>query len=133
MLDALSGAHLFLDTLVDKHVGINCGTQRKHDTGYTRHGECRLERSQDAESEEEVEQQCAVSHHTGDEVVHQNHVDHKQHEGDDERGDTLLDRLCAESRTNHLFLNDAGRSGHTSRFQGVGKVFGVFDGEVTAD
>ena len=114
VLDALASAHFFLDTLIDEHVGIDSRTQRKHDTGETRHGERSLERREDSEREEQVDDEGAVGHHTRDEAVHHDHVDHQEHEGHDERNDTLLDRLCTEGRTNHLFLNDAGGCRHTS-------------------
>ena len=41
--------------------------------------------------------------------------------------------MCAERRTNHLFLYDTGGSRHTTGLQRVGKVLGILDGEVTGD
>ena len=97
-----SFTQLLFYTLVDKHVSIDSGTQCEYDTCDTRHGECRLERCQYAECEEEVEQQCAVGQHARYEVVEQNHDAHQQHEGHDERYDTLLYGLGAERGTYHL-------------------------------
>ena len=91
ILDVLAVTHLFLDTLIDKHVGIHGRTKRKHDTGKSRHGQSGLERGKNTEREEQVHDKGAVGHHTWDETVHGHHVDHQQDEGDDERPDTLLD------------------------------------------
>ena len=114
LLNALSFTHLFLDAFVYQHVGIDGSTQRQHDTGYTRHCQCRLEGCQNTQCEEQVGYQGQVGQHTGDEVVHENHVDHQQYEGYNKRCDTLLYGLCTQCRSNHLFLNDAGRCRHTS-------------------
>ncbi len=133
LLDLLTRTEFFLDALVNQHVGIDRRTERQHHTGDTRHGQCGLERSQNTEREEDVHQQGEVGHHARNDVVHHEHVDHQQHESDDERHNTLLDRLCAERRTDHFFLHDACGSRHTTRFQRVGEVFRVFNGEVTRD
>ena len=93
---------LFLDTLIDQHVGVHCSTQGEHDTCDTRHGESGLERGQDTEREEQVEQQGAVGQHTRDEVIEQHHDNHQEDEGHDEGDDTLLDGLRTERRSHHL-------------------------------
>ena len=130
-LHHLSGAQLFLDALIDKHVGIYRSTQRQHHTGYTTHGEGCLERGKDTEGKEYVDYQGQVSYRTRDDIVHQYHVDDKQHKGYDERYNTLLDRLGTQRRTYYFFLYDTGRGWHTSRLQRVGQVFGHLNGKVT--
>ena len=46
--------------------------------------------------EEQVEQQCHIGKHTWNESVQHYHVNHQQHEGYDERDDTLFDGLCTK-------------------------------------
>ena len=69
-----------IDTFIDKHVGVDRHTERQYDTGDTRHRKRRLERRQDSECEEEVDEQSEVCHHTRDEVIHENHVEHQEDE-----------------------------------------------------
>ena len=133
LLDAFSSTQLFLDALIDEHVGIHRRTERQHHTGNTAHREGSLERGQDSQGEEDIDKQCQVGHHTRNDVVHHEHIKHQQHEGDDERHDTLLNRLSAERRTHHFFLHDAGGSRHTTRLQRVGQVFGFLNREVTGN
>ena len=92
----MSLAEFLLRTLIDQHVSIHGSTQCQHDTGDTRHGQRCLERGQNTEGDEQVEQQGAVGKHTRDEAIQHHHVDHQQHEGYDEGDDTLLDRLGTE-------------------------------------
>ena len=133
LLHTLAKPQLLLDSLVDKHVGINSRTQCQHDTGDTRHGQCRLERSKHAQREEEVGNQRQIGHHARDDVVHDDHVEHQQDKGNDKRDETLLDRLGTERRTYDFLLNNLCRSRHTARLQRVGQVLGILDGEVAPD
>ena len=133
LLGSLAGSKFLLGSFIDKHVGINSSTERQHHTGDTRHGKCGLERRQNTEREEEVDNQSAVGNHTGDEAVHGNHVDHQQHEGDDEGDDTLLDGLSTERRSYDFLLNNLCRSRHTTGLQSVGQVLGLLNGEITRD
>ena len=87
---------LFLDTLIDQHVSIHSSTQCQHDTCDTRHGQGSLERGEDTQCEEQVEQQGDIREDTRDEAIQHDHVDHQQHEGHNERDDTLLDRLSTQ-------------------------------------
>ena len=95
-LQAQTALQLFLDTLVNEHVSIYSSTQRQHDTGDTRHRQGSLERCQNTQCEEQVEQQGDIGKDTGDEAIQHDHVNHQQHEGDGKRPDTLLDRLSTE-------------------------------------
>ena len=116
-----------------EHVGVDGHAEREQKSGYSRHGEHRLERGHYAQREEQVEQQRHVGHHSRNEVVEHNEVGHQYYEGDDERHEALLDGLHTERRAHHLFLHDAGRGGHLARVERVGQVFGLLDGEVSCD
>ena len=92
----LAGTEFLLGALEDKHVGIDSHTERKHDTADTRQRQHCLERSQDSESEEEVEHQAHVGHHSRSESVERNHIYHQQNQCNHKRPDTSLNCLLTE-------------------------------------
>ena len=103
---ALAVAQLFLDTLIDKHVRVDRHTEREDKTGDTREGKDGVERSQDTEREEAVDDECEVGEHTRDEAISQPHVDHQEDECNGEGDDTSLDRSLTEGRTDDVLLLD---------------------------
>ena len=84
LLHTLTRTKLFLDTFINKHVGIHRSTQRKHHTGETWQRQGCLERRQNTKREEYIDEQCQVSHHTRYNVVHNNHVNHQEYESHNE-------------------------------------------------
>ena len=130
---ALAVAQLFLDTLIDKHVRVNGHTEREDKTGDTREGEHGIERSEDTEREEAVDDECEVGDHTRDEAVSQAHVDHQEDKCDSEGDDTSLDRSLTEGRTDDVLLLDDDARLHLTRVQYVRQVIRFFDGEVPRD
>ena len=133
VLQCLAALQLFLDTLVDEHVGIDRSTESQYHTGNTTHGEGCLEGGEDTECEEEVEEEGTVSHHTSLETVHQAHVNHQDDECDDEADETGADGFSTEAWTYDVFLNNLCRSWHLTRAEHVGKVLGIVGCEVTSN
>ena len=133
LLHLFACTQAFLGTFIDKHIGVDGHTERKHKTGDTGHRKSRLERGKDTECEEEVEQQCTVGHHTGDETIVEHHKEHQEDEGYHAADETGLNGSGTEARTYGLFLYDGGGSGHLTALQHVGKVLGILCREVSAD
>ena len=80
---ALSCLKLFLDTLVNNHVGIHRHTQGKDETGNTRKGQHGSKSRKNAEQENHVGKKCRVSSQTCA-LIEEYHVDKDEKEGDDE-------------------------------------------------
>ena len=133
LAQALAGPHFFLRALVDEHVGIDGHTQGEHHTGDTTHGERSLERGEDTHGEEQVEEQCAVGHHTSLEAVHGNHVEHQDDEGENGAVDTHADRLGTQCGTDDFLADDVCGSGHLTRLEHVGQVLCLLGSEATRD
>lgn len=95
--------------------------------GRRQHG---AERNEYAHEQEDVEQQCEVGH-PARRLVEGAHVEQYQQEGDDERDHTGVDRLLTQRRTYDRILNDVRRCGNLTRFEHVGQVFGLLNGEIT--
>ena len=77
LLEVLAGTKFFLSTLINEHVGIDGHTERKHHTGQSAHGEGGLEGCEHTESEEEVEDEGAIGHHTRNEAIESTHEGHE--------------------------------------------------------
>ena len=126
----LARTQLLLDAFVDDHVGVDGHTHREddtRDTGQRQHG---AERNEYAHEQEDVEQQCEVGH-PARRLVEGAHVEQYQQEGDDERDHTGVDRLLTQRRTYDRILNDVRRCGNLTRFEHVGQVLGLLNGEIT--
>ena len=132
-LQALTGTQLLLAALEDKHVGIHRHTERQHDTGDTRQGKHTLERSQDTDGEEEVHQQTQVGDAASVDTIGANHEDHQQNQCDNERNQTLADRLLTQRRANHTLTGHVDTCYHLTRLEHVGKVTSLLDGEAATD
>ena len=92
----LAGAEFFFGALEDEHVGVDGHTEGEHDTGDT--GECEhgLERCEDAEGEEDVEDQSEVGDEAGDDAVECAHEDHQEDECEYKRPEAVVDGLFTE-------------------------------------
>ena len=132
-LQALAGAQLLLATLKDKHVGIHRHTQGEHNTGDTGQGKHALERGEDTDGEEQVEDQTQVGNVAGVNAIGANHEDHQQNQCHDERDETLADGLLTQRRTNHTLAGHIDTCHHLTRLEHVGKVTSLLDGEAAAD
>ena len=88
LLQVLAGAQFFLRTLIDEHVGVDRHTEREHHTGQSAQRQCRLERSEYTEGEEEVEDERHVSDHARDYAIESAHEDHQEHKGYHASGET---------------------------------------------
>ena len=130
---ALTGTQLLLTTLEDKHVGVHRHTQRQYDTGDTGQRQHALERGEDTDGEEQVQDQTQVGNHTSLPAVGANHEDHQQHEGYDERPETLLDGFLTQRRANHVLTGDVDTCHHLTGLEHVGKVVSLLEGELTTD
>ena len=132
-LQALATLEFLTDALENKHVSIHSHTHREHDTGNTRQGQNATERSEDTEYEEDVEQEGCISDKARNQTIVENHVDEDKAEGDNERNQTSLNRLSTKRRTYDIFLNNACRSRHLTRLEGVCQVLCLINGEITGD
>ena len=124
-LDVLAGAQFLLGAFVDKHVGVDSHTERKHHTGNTAHGESRLEGGEDAQREEEVEQKGDVGYHTCAEAVEAAHENHEQDEGYHAGGETGLDGGFAERGTYGFGLHRHEGHAHLTAVEHDGQGAGV--------
>ena len=87
---ALALAKLFLDTFVDQDVSVDSHTECEDKPRDTRQGKYGIERSENTEGEETVDDERQVSDHPWDEAVCQAHVDHQEDQGDGEGNDPCL-------------------------------------------
>ena len=92
-----------------------------------------MERGQDAEGEEEVEDEAEVCHQTGDEAVEGAHENHEQNQGDDERGEAVVDGLLTQRRADYHVGDDVDLCFHLTGLEDVGKVLAFLDGKVAGD
>ena len=132
LAQALAGLELFLDALVDDHVGVHGHTQRQDETGDTRQRQDGAEGGQGAEEQHDVGQQRDVRGHTRS-LVEEEHVDEDEAERDQEGNETGADGLGTEGRADDLLLDDRSRGGQLTGLEDVGKVGGLLDGEVAGD
>ena len=109
---ALTEFLLLTDSLEHKHVSIHCHTHRQHDTGDTRQGQHRSERSEDTEQQNNVAYQRCIGDETGDETVVENHIEEDKAEGYYKRNQTCANRLLTERRTYDILLDNASRRRH---------------------
>ena len=129
----LTIAKLLFRAFVNQHVCVHRHTDGQHHTCNTTHGQCCLERCQDTERKEHVQQQGSVHHHAGDETVHGAGVNHQQNKGHYARDEAGLDGGSAQRRAYDIFLHDVRRSGHLTGTQHVGQVLGLVRREGTRD
>ena len=129
----LAGAEFFLGTLEDKHVGVDCHTQREHDTADTRQGEHSLERGKYAEGEEQVEDKAEVGDEAGDESVEGAHENHEQNQCDNKRHKAVVDGLLTQRRAYNHIGDDVYLGFHLTGLEYVGKVLAFLDGELAGD
>ena len=132
LAQTLAGLELFLDALIDDHVGIHGHTQGQDETGDTRQRQHSAEGGQGAEEEHDVGKQRDVGGDTGS-LVEEEHVEQHEAERDQEGNETGADGLGTEGRTDDLLLDDRSRGGKLTGLEDVGKVGGLVDGEVAGD
>ncbi len=130
--EAAPVAEFLFDTLVDDDVAVNSHGESQHDTGDARHGEDGAHRGKHAHEEEDVGDK-SDGRHPAAAVIEENHVDEHDDEGQDEGDKTLGDGLLTERGTDNGFLDDDGGGGEFARLEDVGKVLGLFEGEVAGD
>ena len=92
-----------------------------------------MERRQNTQREEQVENQTAVGNHSRSETVEANHIEHQQHKRDDERPQTGRNGLLAERRTDYRLTDDIDFRSHLTALEHVCQVVGFLNGEVTRD
>ena len=92
-----------------------------------------MERCQDTQCEEQVEEQTEVSHATRCKTVTYIHEDYQEHEGYDERPESLFDRFLTERWTDYAFACDVNASCHLTALKHVCQVLSFFWSEVTSD
>ena len=126
-------AELLTDTLVDKHVRIDCTTHGEDDTGNTRQRQYCAERRENTYQQEYVANQRCVGNQTRDPTVVEDHIDQDKAETENEGPETRLNSLTTQRRTYHTLLDDTSRSRHLTGLQGVSQVFCLFYSEVTGD
>ena len=71
-----------------------------------------MERAEDTDGEEGIDEQAAVGYETCLETIEANHVDEEENQGDNKRNDAVLDSLLTKRRTYNILADDIDSSSH---------------------
>ena len=92
-----------------------------------------MERSQNANGEEGIDDQADIGYQTSLETIEANHVDKQENQSDDERNNAGLDCLLTQRRTDYVLAYDINGSSHLTGIEHVGKVSCLLEREVTCN